>query len=64
MLQTSIISQENNTVTIKMSRRRWKHLQKLEESYKVATAIRKGIKQAEKSPTMSMKEAIETLRNL
>lgn len=64
MLQTSIISQENNTVTIKMSRRRWKHLQKLEETYKVATAIRKGIKQAEKSPAMSMKEAIETLRNL
>ena len=40
MLQTSTISQEANVVTVRMSRRRWNHLQKLEESYKVATAIR------------------------
>ena len=64
MLQTSIISQEANAVTVRMSRRRWNHLQKLEESYKVATAIRKGMKQAEKAPALSMTEAIEALRAL
>ena len=64
MLQTSIISQEANAVTVRMSRRRWYHLQKLEESYKVATAIRKGMKQAEKAPALNMEEAIEALRAL
>ena len=64
MLQTSTISQEANVVTVRMSRRRWNHLQKLEESNKVATAIRKGMKQADKAPVMSMDEAIETLRAL
>lgn len=64
MLQTSIVSQENNTVTVRMSRRRWNHLQKLEESYKVATSIRKGMKQAEKAPALSVEEALQALRAL
>lgn len=64
MLQTSIVSQEANIVTVKMSRRRWNHLQKLEESYKVATSIRKGMKQAEKAPALSVEEAIQALRAL
>ena len=64
MLQTSIISREPNAVIVRMSRRRWNHLQKLEESYKVATAIRKGMKQAEKAPALNMEEAIEALRAL
>lgn len=64
MLQTSIISQENNAVTVRMSRRRWNHLLKLEESYKVAVSIRKGMKQAEKAPALSVEESIELLRAL
>lgn len=64
MLQKSVISQEANMVTVKMSRHRWNHLQKLEESYKVATSIRKAMKQAEKAPAMSVDEAIESLRAL
>ena len=64
MLQTSIISQENNAVTVRMSRRRWNHLLKLEESYKVAVSIRKGMKQAEKAPALSVEESIEMLRAL
>ena len=64
MLQASNISQEANSVTVRMSRRRWNHLQKLEESYKVATSIRKGMKQAEKAPSMCIQEAIESLRAL
>ena len=64
MLQTSVISQESNSVTVRMSLRRWNHLQKLEESYKVAISIRKGMKQAEKAPAMSLEEAMESLRAL
>ena len=47
-----------------MSLRKWNHLRKLEESYKVAASIRKGMKQAEKAPAMSVDEAIESLRAL
>lgn len=64
MLQTSIVSQNTNEVTVRMSRRRWNRLQKLEESYKVATSIRKAMKQAEKASAMNLNEAIETLRAL
>lgn len=64
MLQTSIISQENNAVTVRMSRRRWNHLQKQEESYKVAVAIRRGVKQAEKAPALSIEETLKMLRSL
>ena len=64
MLQTSIISQEPNAVTVRMSRRRWNHLQKLEESYKVSVAIRRGMKQVENAPFISVGEAIESLRSL
>ena len=64
MLQTSIISQESNSVTVRMSRRRWNHLQKLEKSYKLATSIRKSMKQAEKASAMIVEEAIESLRAL
>lgn len=64
MLQASVISQEANIVTVRMSRSRWNRLQKLEETYKVAAAIRRGMKQAEKAPAMTVEEAIESLRAL
>ena len=64
MLNTTIISQESNAITVKMSLRKWNHLRKLEESYKVATSIRKGMKQVEKASAMSVDEAIESLRAL
>ena len=64
MLNTTIIPQESNAITVKMSLRNWNHLRKLEESYKVATSIRKGMKQVEKASAMSVDEAIESLRAL
>ena len=64
MIPTSIISQENNAVTVRMSRRRWNHLQKLEESYKMAVSIRKGMEQAEKAPALSIDETMKMLSAL
>ena len=64
MLQSYVIAQDANVVTIKMSRSRWNRLQKLEESYKVAASIRKGLKQIEKASAMYMEEAVESLRAL
>jgi hypothetical protein len=64
MLNTTVISQESNAITVRMSLRKWNHLRKLEESYKVAASIHKGMKQAEKAPALSVDEAIESLRAL
>ena len=64
MLQSYVIAQDANVVTIKMSRSRWNRLQKLEESYKVAASIRKELKQIEKASAMFMEEAVESLRAL
>ena len=64
MLQNYVIAQDANVVTVKMSRSRWNRLQKLEESYKVAASIRKGLKQIEKASAMFMEEAVESLRAL
>ena len=64
MLQSYVIAQDANVVTVKMSRSRWNRLQKLEQSYKVAKSIRRGIKQAEKASAMSVEEAIKSLRAL
>lgn len=64
MLQSYVIAQDANVVTVKMSRSRWNRLQKLEESYKVAAFIRKGLKQIEKASAMYMEEAVESLRAL
>ena len=47
-----------------MSRHRWNHLQKLEESYKVAVSIRKGMEQAEKAPALSIDETMKMLSAL
>ncbi|MCH5310090.1 MAG: hypothetical protein J1E58_09530 [Prevotella sp.] len=64
MPQTSVISQDANAVTVRLSRRRWSRIQKLEETYKLACAIRRGMKQAETAPAMSFEEAVESLRAL
>lgn len=64
MLQSYVIAQDANVVTVKMSRSRWNRLQKLEESYKVAASIRKGLKQIEKASAMSMEEAVDILKRM
>ena len=64
MPQTAIISQDANGVTVRMSRRRWNHIQRLEETFRLAQAIRRGLRQVEHAPVQSMDEAIETLRSL
>ena len=64
MAQTSIISQNANAITIQMPLSRWNRIQKLEETYRLARAIRRGMKQAEKAPAMSIDEAIGKLREL
>ena len=64
MLQTSIISQDSKNITVQMPLRRWNRIKRLEETYRLAQAIRRGMRQAEKAPALTMDEAIKELRDL
>ena len=64
MIQTSIISQDLNAITVQMPLRRWNHIRRLEETYRLAQAIRRGMRQAEEAPALTMDEAINELRDL
>lgn len=63
-MTTAVLHQDDRTVTLKMSLTRWKRLQKLEDSYKIANAINKASKQVDSAPAMNMDEAISFLREL
>lgn len=63
-MTTAVLHQDDRTVTLKMSLTRWKRLQKLEDSYKIANAINKASKQVDFAPAMNMDEAISFLREL
>ena len=64
MIHTSIISQDLNAITVQMPLRRWNHIRRLEETYRLAQAIRRGMRQAEEAPALTMDEAINELRDL
>lgn len=61
-MTTAVLHQDDRTVTIKMSLTKWKRLQKLEDSYKVANAINKANKQVDSVPAMNIDEATSFLR--
>lgn len=63
-MTSAILSQNNNVVTVRMSTKRWNRLLKLEESYKIARSIHRGMKQIADAPKMSTTEAIDLLRSL
>ncbi len=49
----AIIERTPGRVTVSMSTRRWNRIQKLEQAYKLANTIKRGMKQAEKAPVMT-----------
>lgn len=63
-MATAVLHQDSRSVTLKMSLSRWKRLQKLEDSYKVASAISRALKSVESAPAMSAEEGINLLRSL
>ena len=60
----SIIERTPRTVTVRMSTRRWSRLQQMEQAYKLAEAIKRSMKQAEKAPSMTVDEAMDFIDNL
>ena len=55
----AIIERTPRTVTVRMSTRCWSRLQQMEQAYKLAEAIKRGMKQAETAPSMTVDEAMD-----
>ena len=47
-----------------MSTRRWNRIQKLEQAYKLANTIKRGMKKAEKAPVMTVEQAMRHIEEL
>ena len=60
----AIINRTPGRVTVSMSTRRWNRIQKLEQAYKLAQTIRRGMKQAETAPAMTVEQALKHLEEL
>jgi len=60
----AIINRTPGRVTVSMSTRRWNRIQKLEQAYKLAQTIRRGMKQAETAPAMTVEQAMKHLEEL
>ena len=60
----AVIERTPGRVTISMSTRRWNRIQKLEQAYKLAQAIKRGMKQVETAPAMTVEQARRHLEEL
>ena len=60
----AIIERTPGRVTVSMSTRRWNRIQKLEQVYKLANTIKRGMKQAEKAPVMTVEQAMRHIEGL
>jgi pheromone shutdown protein TraB len=61
---TAIIERTPRTVTVRMSTRRWNRLQQMEQAYKLAQTIKRGMKQAETAKAMTVNEAMDFIDKL
>ena len=60
----AIIERTPQRITVSMSTRRWNRIQKLEQAYKLANTIKRGMKQAEKAPVMTVEQAMRHIEEL
>ena len=60
----AIIERTPGRVTVSMSTRRWNRIQKLEQAYKLAQAIKRGMKQVETAPAITVEQAMRHLEEL
>ena len=59
-----IIEQTSTMTTVRLSNRRWKRMLELDKAYRLAQTIKRSMQQVESAPSMSVDEAIATLRAL
>ena len=60
----AIVERTPQRITVSMSTRRWNRIQKLEQAYKLAQAIKRGMKQAETTQAMTVEQAMKHLDEL
>ena len=60
----TVIERTPRRITVSMSARRWNRIQKLEQAYKLAQAIKRSMKQAESTPAMTVEQAMKHLEEL
>ena len=60
----AIIEKTPRRITVSMSTRRWNRIQKLEQAYKLARIIKRGMKQVETAPAMTVEQAMRHLEEL
>lgn len=63
-IMTAIIERTPRSITVRMSTRRWKKMLDLERAYKLACIIKRSMEQVKTEPSMTVDEAINTLRAL
>ena len=63
-IMEAIIERTSRRVTVSMSTRRWNRIQKLEQAYKLASTIKRSMKQAETAPAMTVEQAMRHLEEL
>ena len=59
-----VLEQTPRSITVRMSHRRWNRMLELEQAYKLAHTIKRSMEQVETAPSMSVDEAVATLRAL
>lgn len=66
MQEYNIISQDNTHVTVRMTRRTWNRLQKLQEAQRIARSVGRAYKQAMESEAkgMELSEALKHIEEL
>ena len=63
-MATTIIEHTPRSITVRMSIGRWNRIQQLERTYRMANTIKRGMHQAETSPSMSVSEAMNFIDTL
>ena len=58
----NIIERTPRSVTVKMSAAKFRRLQHLDATYRIANAIVRGMKQCENAPAMTVDEAMEFIK--
>ena len=59
-----VLEQTATMTTVRLSNRRWSRLMELDKAYRLAQTIKRSMKQVESAPSMSVDEAIATLRGI
>jgi len=59
-----VLEQTATMTTVRLSNRKWARLMELDKAYRLAQTIRRSMQQVESAPSMSVDDAIATLRAL